>query len=207
MSTTAAPGIRLIVGLGNIGAEYERTRHNAGFWLADRLADRYHASFQHERKFFGSVARVRVAGAEVWLLKPATYMNLSGQAVVALALFYRILPHQILVVHDELDLPAGEAKLKQGGGVAGHNGLKDIRARLSSDQFWRARVGIDHPRNLGLQQSVADFVLHQPRRDEQNQIDLALNRVEDVIELLVEGKFADAMKQLHTGSAASKKNA
>jgi PTH1 family peptidyl-tRNA hydrolase len=206
LSNPSASGIRLIVGLGNVGPEYERTRHNAGFWLVDRLAHQYHGSFHHERKFFGDVTRIRIAGTEVWLLKPSTYMNLSGQAVLALALFYRILPDQILVVHDELDLPPGDVRLKQGGGVAGHNGLKDIRARLSNDRFWRLRVGIGHPRSLGLQQQVADFVLHPPRREDQALIDAALDRGQDVIDLLVQGQWPQATKQLHTAAAPEKRS-
>ena len=123
-------GIRLIVGLGNVGAEYGATRHNAGYWLVDAVARRAGARFSSERKFHGDVARLRIAGHDVWLLKPTTYVNRSGQSVVALALFYRILPTEILVVHDELDLAPGVVKLKRGGGTAGHNGLKDTQARL-----------------------------------------------------------------------------
>lgn len=197
-SAPAGPGIRLIVGLGNVGPEYERTRHNAGFWLLDRVADRLGVRLRSERKFFGQMGRASMGGADVWLLKPETYMNLSGQAVVAAALFYRILPGQILVAHDELDLAPGDVRLKQGGGVAGHNGLKDIRARLSSADFWRLRIGIGHPRALQLRQEVADFVLHPPRREEQERIEAAIDRAQDVIELLVKGRFPAAMTRLHT---------
>ncbi len=191
-------GIRMIVGLGNTGAEYERTRHNAGFWLVDRLAARHGASFRAEKKFFGQLARATIGRREVWLLKPGTFMNLSGQAVVACALFYRVLPDQILVAHDELDLAPGDVRLKLGGGVAGHNGLKDIRARLSSAEFWRLRIGIGHPRVLQLRQEVADFVLHPPRREEEARIDAAIERVDEVIELIVAGQFSVAMTRLHT---------
>jgi len=191
-------GIRLIVGLGNFGAEYEATRHNAGYWLVDAVARREGARFSSERKFHGEVARVRLGGHDVWLLKPTTYMNRSGQAVVALALFYRILPTEILVVHDELDLPPGGVKLKRGGGTAGHNGLKDAQARLTTADFWRLRIGIGHPRALQLEQDVADFVLHPPRRDEQAAIDAALDRAEGIVELLAEGRFEAAMLRLHT---------
>ena len=204
MSNAALRGIRLIAGLGNVGADYERTRHNAGFWFVDQLAAVYRGDFRHERKFSGDLARVRIAGDDVWLLKPSTYMNLSGQAVVALALFYRILPDQILVAHDELDLPPGDVRLKQGGGVAGHNGLKDIRARLSTDAFWRLRLGIGHPRSLGLTQAVADFVLHPPRREEAQVIDLAIDRAQGVVEPLVRADFAGAMKLLHTPAPAAR---
>jgi PTH1 family peptidyl-tRNA hydrolase len=191
-------GIRLVVGLGNFGAEYAATRHNAGYWLVDAVARRAGARFSSERKFHGDVARVRLGGRELWLLKPTTYMNRSGQSVVALALFYRILPTEVLVVHDELDLPPGAVKLKRGGGTAGHNGLKDTQARLSTADFWRLRIGIGHPRTLQLQQEVADFVLHPPRKEEQALIDDAVDRGEGIVELLAEGKFEAAMLKLHT---------
>lgn len=190
--------IRLIVGLGNIGPEYEDTRHNAGFWFADVVANDLGARFSHERKFHGDVARVKPGGNELWLLKPSTYMNRSGQAVVALALFYKILPHQILLAHDELDLPPGGIKMKLGGGTAGHNGLKDTQARLSTQEFWRLRIGIGHPRTLQLEQDVADFVLHRPRKDEAVLIDQAIERAQGVVDLLVAGKFEAAMLRLHT---------
>ncbi len=191
----------MIVGLGNVGAEYEHTRHNAGFWLADRIAGRHGAHFRTEKKFFGQLARATIAGREVWLVKPGTFMNHSGQAVVAAALYYKVLPDQILVAHDELDLLPGDIRLKLGGGVAGHNGLKDIRGRLSSAEFWRLRIGIGHPRTLVLRQDVADFVLHPPRRDEEQAIGAALDRAEDVLELLVGGAFQPAMTRLHTPPA------
>ena len=192
------PRIRLIVGLGNTGAEYEATRHNAGFWYVDAIARKAGARFASERKFHGDVARVRIAGSELWLLKPTTYVNRSGQAVVALALYYKILPTQILIAHDELDLEPGVIKLKLGGGTAGHNGLKDTQARLSTAEFWRLRIGIGHPRTLQLEQDVADFVLHPPRKEEQPAIDQAIERGESIVELLTEGKFEAAMMQLHT---------
>lgn len=190
--------IRLIVGLGNIGPEYADTRHNAGFWFADAVADDLGARFAHERKFHGEVARAKVGGSDLWLLKPSTYMNRSGQAVVALALFYRILPHQILLAHDELDLMPGAVKMKLGGGTAGHNGLKDTQARLSTPEFWRLRIGIGHPRTLELQQDVADFVLHRPRKEERALIEQAVERGRDVVDLLVAGRYEAAMLKLHT---------
>ncbi len=189
--------IRLIVGLGNVGAEYDRTRHNAGFWFVDAIARKAGAGFAAERKFHGEAARIRGHGHELWLLKPGTYMNRSGQAVVALALYYRILPTQILVVHDEVDLPPGAVKLKRGGGTAGHNGLKDIQAKLSTPDFWRLRLGVGHPRTLQLNQEVADFVLHPPGREHAALIDAALDRALDVVPLLVEGQFERAMMKLH----------
>ena len=190
--------VRLIVGLGNIGPEYEDTRHNAGFWFADAVANDLGARFTHERKFHGDVARAKLGGNELWLLKPSTYMNRSGQAVVALALFYKILPHQILLAHDELDLPPGGIRMKLGGGTAGHNGLKDTQARLSTPEFWRLRIGIGHPRTLQLEQDVADFVLHRPRKDEAVLIDEAIERAQGVVDLIVAGKFEAAMLRLHT---------
>jgi PTH1 family peptidyl-tRNA hydrolase len=190
--------IRLIVGLGNIDPEHEATRHNAGFWFADAVANELRARFARERKFHGDLARARIGGDEVLLLKPSTYMNRSGHAVVATALYYKILPHQILLAHDELDLPPGAIKLKRGGGTAGHNGLKDTQARLSTADFWRLRIGIGHPRDQQLDQDVADFVLHRPRKDERELIHAALERALGVIELLILGRFEAAMLKLHT---------
>lgn len=154
--------IRLIVGLGNPGPEYARTRHNAGFWFVDELAREAGGMFREEGKFKGEVCRIRIDGCDVWLLKPSTFMNASGQAVSALAQFYKIEPDEILVAHDELDIPPGCLKLKQGGGSAGHNGLKDIAAQLGTPNFWRLRIGTGHPRTLGLAQQVFDFVLSSP---------------------------------------------
>lgn len=193
--------IRLVAGLGNPGPEYERTRHNAGFWLLDNLADDMKVSFVNERAFFGQVAKARHGGETVLLVKPGTYMNRSGQAVGALARFYKIPPEAILVIHDELDLPPGHAKLKQGGGHAGHNGLKDIQSALGTPAFWRVRIGIGHPRTFGLAQQVADFVLHQPRREEQTAIENTLLRVRAIMPALLDGKFEQATRQLHGDNA------
>ena len=200
-SNTQSRGIRLIVGLGNVGAEYARTRHNAGFWFVDRVALRCGAHFRAEKKFFGELARVSIAGSDVWLLKPATFMNLSGQAVVATALFYRLLPDQILVAHDELDLAPGDVRLKKGGGVAGHNGLKDVRARLSSAEFWRLRIGIGHPRDWQPGQEVADFVLHPARREQEQAIEAAIERAQSILELAASGRMEQATMQLRTAAA------
>jgi len=194
--------IRLIAGLGNPGPDYETTRHNAGFWLADHLADDLRATFALEKSFFGMVAKARHAGDSVLLVKPITYMNRSGQAVGALARFYKLAPEQVLVLHDELDLLPGQVKLKQGGGHAGHNGLKDIQAALGSPNFWRLRIGIGHPRTLGLAQQVADFVLHPPRRDEQPAIDEVIQRCRAVVPAMLDGDFALATRQLHSGNGA-----
>lgn len=199
--TEAHKGIRLIVGLGNIGAEYERTRHNAGFWFVDELARAHGAWFNPEKKFHGETARLRVGGRELWLLKPSTYMNRSGQSVVALALYYKILPDEILVVHDELDMLPGAVKLKRGGGHAGHNGLRDITTKLSTPDFWRLRIGIGHPRSLNLTQQVADFVLHPPSRDHEAEILASIDRGLAIVPAMVEGQPERAMMQLHKAPA------
>ncbi|MFT8276982.1 aminoacyl-tRNA hydrolase [Kerstersia gyiorum] len=201
VAMNAAP-IRLIVGLGNPGAEYERTRHNAGFWLADTYAADLRASFFVEKSFMGEVAKARVDGENVYLAKPITFMNRSGQCVGALARFYKLAPEQVLVLHDELDLLPGQAKIKQGGGHAGHNGLKDIQAALGGPGFWRLRIGIGHPRTLGLAQQVADFVLHPPRREEQDQIDDVLARCRPLLPHFLAGDFERALRQLNEGKRA-----
>lgn len=198
MTDTLVP--RLIVGLGNPGMDYERTRHNAGFWLLDRCAQAHGASFSLERGFFGEVATLRLAGARILLLKPQTYMNRSGQAVGALARFHRIEVEEVLVVHDELDLPPGSIKLKRGGGHAGHNGLKDIQAALGSPDFWRLRLGIGHPRSLQLAQSVADFVLHPPRAQEATEIEMAIARGLKSVDALMRGDHAQAQRVLQPPS-------
>jgi PTH1 family peptidyl-tRNA hydrolase len=191
--------IRLIVGLGNPGAEYEQTRHNAGFWLVDNLANSLpHCRLQRETKFQALAAKTRLGGQDVWLLQPQTFMNLSGRAVGAIAKFFKISPQEVLVVHDELDLPPGSAKLKKGGSTGGHNGLKDIAAALGTQDFWRLRLGIGHPREQGLKTAVIDFVLHRPRAEEQKLIDDAITQSLSIIPLLCEGKFELAMKSLHT---------
>ncbi len=187
--------IRLIVGLGNPGADYEQTRHNAGFWLIDQLA---RGDLRKESRFNALAAKVRIAGNEVWLLEPQTFMNRSGQSVGALARFFKINPDEILVAHDELDLAPGIAKLKKGGSSGGHNGLKDISAALGTQDYWRLRIGIGHPRELKLQQPVVDFVLHRPRAEEQTLIDRAIDKSLAVIPLLCEGKHEQAMLELHT---------
>ena len=194
-------GIRLIVGLGNPGPEHETDRHNAGYWFVDAVARAHGASFAREPKFFGEIARARIAGQLVWLLKPMTWMNRSGQAVAGLANFYRITPDEVLVVHDELDLLPGQAKLKKGGGTAGHNGLKDIAARFGGPNFWRLRLGIGHPRTLQLNQPVVDFVLHRPSREDAQAIGEQIDRALECLPELVAGEFEAAMTRLHTRSA------
>lgn len=190
--------LRLIAGLGNPGPEYSETRHNAGFWFVDACARKLGARLASESRFLGEAARVRTEGQDLWLLKPLTYMNRSGQALAALARFYKISPEEILVVHDELDLLPGEIRLKQGGGNGGHNGLKDIVAQFGSADFWRLRLGIGHPRNQGVTQEVVDFVLHRPRAQEQEAIEIAMNRGLDELSALLRGDFPAAMRRLHT---------
>ncbi|MEO8837433.1 MAG: aminoacyl-tRNA hydrolase [Herbaspirillum sp.] len=190
--------IRLITGLGNPGPEYEQTRHNAGFWLLDALADNNHVRLARETRFQALVGKTSIAQHDIWLLQPQTFMNRSGLSVGGLAHFYKIAADEVLVVHDELDLPPGSAKLKKGGSSGGHNGLKDITAALGTQDFWRLRLGIGHPRALGLQQPVVDFVLQRPRKEEQKLIDEAIAKSLDVIALLCNGEFDAAMMQLHT---------
>ena len=187
--------IKLMVGLGNPGREYEATRHNAGFWWADEFAQAHQCTFKAEGKFHGLAARGQVHGRELFILKPQTFMNVSGRAVGALAQFYKILPESILVVHDELDLPPGSAKLKLGGGHGGHNGLKDIIAHLGTRDFWRLRLGIGHP---GERSDVSDYVLNAPRREEMELIEQAMQRAQNVTQFIVEGKLEAAMLKLHS---------
>ena len=189
--------IRLIVGLGNPGPEYEQTRHNAGFWWVDAAAQPLGAALAFDRSFHGLVARVNrsePAKGPVWLQQPMTYMNLSGKAVAPLARFYKIEPAQILVVHDELDLLPGQMKLKQGGGAAGHNGLKDLLAQLGSPDFWRLRIGIGHP---GARAEVANFVLRKPPLDERIAIDKCIADSVATLPLLLDGAMDRAMIKIH----------
>lgn len=191
--------IRLIVGLGNPGPEYEQTRHNAGFWLVDNLANSLPGCrLQRESRFNAMVAKTTIGGKEVWLLEPLTFMNRSGQSVGTLARFYKINPDEILVVHDELDIAPGVLRMKKGGSSGGHNGLKDITSALGTQDYWRLRIGIGHPRTLGLQQPVADFVLHRPRKEEQVLIEESIDKCLRAVPLIVEGKFEQATMQLHT---------
>ena len=187
--------IRLIVGLGNPGREYETTRHNAGYWWVDELARLQSLNFKSEARFHGLMARGQLHDHEMLLLKPQTFMNVSGRAVVALAQFYKIAPVEILVVHDELDLPPGVARLKLGGGHGGHNGLKDIIAHLGNRDFWRLRLGIGHP---GEGADVAGYVLNNPRREERELIDEAMQKAQSVAHLIIEGKTEAAMLKLHS---------
>ncbi len=191
--------IKLIVGLGNPGKKYESTRHNAGFWLLERLAGERRASFRKEAKFHALAAKLDAPAGHAWLLMPQTWMNESGLAVAAMAQFHKLAPAEILVVHDELDLPPGGAKIKQGGGHAGHNGLRDIMEQLGAADFWRLRIGIGHPRDHELsEQEVVDYVLHAPRKEEQALIDAVIDRSVGLFDLILADNMAGAMHKLHT---------
>jgi peptidyl-tRNA hydrolase, PTH1 family len=188
-------GIRLVVGLGNPGEQYEATRHNVGFWLVDGIAMAFRESFRAEPKFHGQLCRVTVGGSDLRLLKPSTYMNRSGQSVAAVARYYSIPPEQILIAHDELDLPVGQLRLKQGGGHAGHNGLRDTIAALGSREFWRLRIGIAHPGDRTL---VTGYVLGRPSRADADQITAVLQDAERALDDLVGGRFQLVMNRLHS---------
>lgn len=191
--------IRLVVGLGNPGREYARTRHNAGYRFADALAAQLGTTFAAEAKFAGDLAKA----GDLRILKPTTYMNLSGRAVAAVARFFAIAPDAILVAHDELDLPAGDAKLKFGGGHAGHNGLRDVVPQLGTPEFWRLRIGIGHPRDSEVpQQDVADWVLQPPRAEEAGPIDDAVARALAAWPDIAAGDMKRAMTALHTRPGA-----
>ena len=187
--------IELIVGLGNPGSRYAQTRHNAGFFLVDELARSCQVNLRNESKFHGDVAKANLAGQAVWLLKPDCFMNLSGQSIQAIANFYKIQPSNILVVHDELDLSPGVARLKRGGGHGGHNGLRDTIEKLASKDFARLRIGIGHP---GDKSRVHDYVLHAATRDEQIAIDQAINDSLAIMNQVVAGDWDKAMNTLHS---------
>ncbi len=190
--------MKLIVGLGNPGKEYVATRHNAGFQWMSQLVEKLQVTLKAEVKFHGLCTRIGQVGNELWLLSPQTYMNASGQAVARLCHFYKIQPAQILVVHDELDLPPGISRLKLGGGLGGHNGLKDIATRLVTRDFWRLRIGIGHP---GDKDSVVDYVLQLPRKEEAIKIDEAIHRSLEIWPLIARWDCQAAMLALHTKSS------
>jgi len=193
--------IRLFVGLGNPGTEYEDTRHNAGFWYIDLLARRLGVHLAMDRAYHGHVARANLPGGPVWLLQPQTYMNLSGKSVGALARFFKISPSEILVAHDELDMLPGQVKLKQGGGHAGHNGLRDIHAQLGSPDYWRLRLGIGHP---GVKAEVAAYVLRKPPLSERELIDKSIDKALDATEAFLSGDMAKATAAVHAGTQRPK---
>ena len=188
-------GLRLIVGLGNPGAEHLRTRHNAGFWFADALALQHGARFGLESKLFGETTKLDINGQPVWLLKPATFMNASGKSVAAALRYWKIEPEQSLLVHDDLDLPPGTARLKFDGGHGGQNGLRDTMQLLGHGRFHRLRIGIGHP---GHKDRVTPWVLGKPGRDDEAAILRAVGDAIDVLPLAVAGDFNEAMKRLHT---------
>ncbi|HEX9181273.1 MAG TPA: aminoacyl-tRNA hydrolase [Burkholderiales bacterium] len=187
--------IKLVVGLGNPGKEYAHTRHNAGFWWVQHLAERLNIGLRLEARYHGWVGRGATQSGDLWLQLPDTFMNASGRAVAALARFYKIQPAEILVVHDELDLPPGQAKMKQGGGNGGHNGLKDIAAVMGSHDFWRLRLGIGHP---GVREAVVGYVLQKPSLDDLALIQQAMERGLEVWPWIERGDFATATMKLHT---------
>lgn len=190
-----ASGIQLIVGLGNPGQEYERTRHNAGAWFVFELAHSKHLTLKHEKKYQAMHAQTSINGHECHLLIPTTFMNLSGQSVKAVASYYKIPPEAILVAHDEIDIPAGDIRLKFNGGHGGHNGLRDIIRHLNTNQFHRLRIGVGHP---GTSEEVADYVLNPPKKAERELINTALENAQRVFPLVLDGEFQKAMNELHT---------
>ena len=186
--------IQLVVGLGNPGSEYEATRHNAGFWFVEAVANRLGITLKPERGYSGCIARANLPTGPVWLLEPMTFMNLSGRSVAAVARFFKIPPERILVAHDELDVLPGHAKMKFGGSHAGHNGLKDIQAQLGTADFWRLRLGIGHP---GVKAEVADYVLRKPPASERECVDKAIEQSLGALDLILSGDMAQASMKIH----------
>ena len=189
--------IKLFVGLGNPGAEYEATRHNAGFWWVDALSHELKAPLSFDKSYFGQVARTTVAGQTVWLLEPQTFMNLSGKSVSALARFFKIKPEEILVAHDELDIVPGHVKLKFGGSHAGHNGLRDIHAQLGTGDYWRLRLGVGHP---GDKNEVINWVLKKPSPDHRTAIEDCMARSLKAVSALITGEMEKAIMIIHTST-------
>lgn len=187
--------LKVIVGLGNPGSKYTETRHNAGFWFIEEVARKYSAVFRPDKKFHGEVAKISLEGKDVWLLKPDTFMNRSGLAVQSLLSFYRLTADQLLVAHDEIDLPPGTAKLKTGGGHGGHNGLRDIISQLGTKDFHRLRIGVGHP---GTKDQVVDYVMHNASRDDRILIDRDIDDAVAVMPELASGAFEQAMHKLHS---------
>lgn len=194
--------IRLMVGLGNPGAEYEHTRHNAGFWFIDEVARQLKTTLVPDRSYVGLIARVQLPEGPLWLLEPMTFMNLSGKSVAPLARFFKIAPQEILVAHDELDLMPGQMKMKLGGSHAGHNGLKDIQAQLGSPDFWRLRLGIGHP---GVKAEVINHVLRKPPVAEREAIDQSITQALGALDLLIAGDMERAMLKIHARPPKPKK--
>lgn len=198
----ASEQFKLIVGLGNPGAQYENTRHNAGFWVVDRVAGALGQVFRHETKFTSEVAKITHRDQELFLVKPLTYMNRSGQAVAGIARYFKIPPEKILVIHDELDLRPGVVRIKRQGGHGGHNGLRDLMSHLGNGNFWRLRIGVGHP---GEKSQVINYVLDKPTKDEMQAIDLAMDRVMANWPDIIGGRLERAMHKLHSDSKANRK--
>lgn len=188
-------GLALVVGLGNPGDRYAQTRHNAGFWFVDELAQRHGGSFRADKKFHGELARISVAGRDCLLLKPMLFMNRSGLSVASVANFYRLVPAAVMIAHDEIDLPPGTLRIKQGGGHGGHNGLRDILPALGSPDFWRLRIGVGHP---GHRDQVVNYVLARAGATEQRLLDEAINDAVDAFPLLLAGEIGKAQQTLHS---------
>ena len=194
--------IKLFVGLGNPGSEYEATRHNAGFWWIQALSRELKAPLNFDKSYFGQVARATVSGQAVWLLAPQTFMNLSGKSVAALARFFKIKPEEILVVHDELDIVPGHVKLKFGGSHAGHNGLRDIHSQLATGEYWRLRLGVGHPGN---KDEVVDWVLRKPIAEHRAAIEECITRSLKGVPALLAGEMDKATMLIHTSAPARPK--
>jgi PTH1 family peptidyl-tRNA hydrolase len=192
--------VKLIVGLGNPGRDYETSRHNAGFWVVEELARRHGGAFRAESKFNAELARTRIGGHELWLVKPQDYMNNSGRVTAAVATFYKVEPAQLLVVHDELDLPAAEVRLKEGGGSGGHNGLKDLIAHLG-DGFWRLRLGVGHP---GAREEVTPWLLSRSSAAQREELEPGVSAAADIVPVMIEQGPAVAMQKLHSRASPPK---
>ncbi len=189
--------IKLFVGLGNPGAEYEATRHNAGFWWTDALSREMKVQLALDKNYHGRVARTTIGGQTVWLLEPMTFMNVSGKSVAALARFFKIAPEEILVAHDELDIIPGQAKLKFGGSHAGHNGLRDIHAQLGTGDYWRLRIGVGHP---GDKAEVINWVLKKPSQEHRVAIEDSIGRAIKAVPALLAGEMEKATMMIHTSA-------
>ena len=194
---------KLIIGLGNPGTKHEKDRHNAGFWLLDEIARLYQGNWQDDSKFYGQIAKIKLGAEDTYLLKPSTFMNRSGQAVAAISRFHKINPDSMLIIHDELDLKPGVARLKWAGGLGGHNGLKDISAHLNTNDYWRLRLGIGHPRDSEEEKrnlDVADYVLKKPRLEEKIDIDRAMSCFLKVMPLISKSDMSAATMELHSNT-------
>ena len=195
LSFSAYDMIKLFVGLGNPGPDYEATRHNAGFWWIDALSRELNVPLALDKNYFGQVGCTAIGGQTVWLLKPLTFMNLSGKSVAALARFFKIAPEEVLVAHDELDIVPGQVKLKLGGSHAGHNGLRDIHAQLVTADYWRLRIGVGHP---GVKSEVINWVLKKPSQEDRMAMENCIDRCLKAVPELLQGEMEKAMMKIHT---------